>query len=160
MSGKGVYLVPTVWPAAGFRDIYLGALRLAPDQARDFEGFIKTVEPNNRRKLERAMKAEVKIAAGSDMWFRYPEKTRGLATHQMLVAAQEAGMTPGQVIRSATSTAAELLGWQDRIGSLEAGKFADLVAVDGDPLKDVAELQRVRLVMKAGNVVDLPRVPK
>ncbi|HSB09753.1 MAG TPA: amidohydrolase family protein [Blastocatellia bacterium] len=63
------------------------------------------------------------------------------------------GMTPAQAIRSATGDAAELLGWQDRIGTIEAGRFADLIAVEGDPLKDITELQRVRFVMKSGSVV-------
>lgn len=63
------------------------------------------------------------------------------------------GMTPMQAIRTATVTASELLGWSDRIGTLEAGKFADIVAVSGDPLKDITELERVRFVMKGGVVV-------
>lgn len=63
------------------------------------------------------------------------------------------GMTPAQAIRSATADAAQLLGWQDRVGTIEAGKLADLIAVDGDPLKDITELQRVRFVMKGGAIV-------
>ncbi|MGI9075541.1 MAG: amidohydrolase family protein [Bryobacteraceae bacterium] len=63
------------------------------------------------------------------------------------------GMTPAQAIKSATSVAAEMLGWQDQIGSLEKGKYADIVAVSGDPLKDITELQRVKFVMKGGEVV-------
>jgi len=62
-------------------------------------------------------------------------------------------MTPADVIRAATANAAESLGWQDRIGVLEAGKFADIIAVPGDPLADVTELERVQFVMKGGEVV-------
>jgi imidazolonepropionase-like amidohydrolase len=62
-------------------------------------------------------------------------------------------MTPIQIIKSATVNAAELLGWQSRIGSLEAGKLADIIAVEGDPLKDIKELERVRFVMKGGKVI-------
>jgi imidazolonepropionase-like amidohydrolase len=62
-------------------------------------------------------------------------------------------MTPAHAIQAGTMTNAEMLGWQDRIGSLEKGKFADLIAVSGDPLADITELQRVRLVMKGGKVV-------
>jgi imidazolonepropionase-like amidohydrolase len=63
------------------------------------------------------------------------------------------GMTPAAAIQSATVTDAEMLGWQDRIGSVEKGKFADIIAVSGDPLKDITELQRVKFVMKGGQVV-------
>jgi imidazolonepropionase-like amidohydrolase len=57
------------------------------------------------------------------------------------------------VIRAVTSNAAEMLGWGDRIGAIEPGKFADLVAVAGDPVADIGELERVRFVMKSGQVV-------
>ena len=62
------------------------------------------------------------------------------------------GMTPEQALRSATVTAAELLGWQDQLGTVEAGKLADIVAVPGNPLQDVAVLGRVQFVMKDGVV--------
>ena len=62
------------------------------------------------------------------------------------------GMTPVQAIRAATSEAARLMGWDDRVGSLEAGKFADMVAVSGDPTADITELERVKFVMKGGHV--------
>jgi imidazolonepropionase-like amidohydrolase len=61
-------------------------------------------------------------------------------------------MTPMQAIRTATTSAADLLGWSDKMGTVEAGKWADLVAVSGDPLKDITELQRVKFVMKSGDV--------
>lgn len=63
------------------------------------------------------------------------------------------GMTPAQAIQSATTVASEMMGWQDRIGSIEKGKFADIIAVSGDPLKDITELERVRFVMKGGQVI-------
>jgi imidazolonepropionase-like amidohydrolase len=62
------------------------------------------------------------------------------------------GMTPMQAIQSATTSGADLLGWSDRVGSIQAGRFADIVAVDGDPLRDITELQRVKFVMKGGVV--------
>ena len=61
-------------------------------------------------------------------------------------------MTPMQAIRTATTTAAELLGWSDKMGTIEKGKWADMVAVASDPLKDITELQRVKFVMKSGSV--------
>ena len=63
------------------------------------------------------------------------------------------GMTPLQAIQSATTSAADLLGWSDRAGSIEPGKWADLIAVEGDPLADVTRLENVRFVMKGGVVV-------
>jgi len=62
------------------------------------------------------------------------------------------GMTSVQALQAATFEDAELMGWQDRVGSLEAGKFADLVAVQGDPLADITEMERVKFVMKGGNI--------
>src|SRR5262249_39282363 len=104
-------------------------------------------------KLKLALKAGVRLAAGSDMWVRYPGKKRGEATMMMFEALVDAGLSPLETIRAGTNNAAELLGWQDRLGSMEAGKFADLIAVAGDPLKDIIELKRVRFVMKSGEVV-------
>jgi imidazolonepropionase-like amidohydrolase len=65
----------------------------------------------------------------------------------------EWGMTPLQAIRSATVNAAELLGWSDRVGSLAPGRYADMIAVAGDPLSDVSVLEHVGFVMKGGQVV-------
>jgi imidazolonepropionase-like amidohydrolase len=62
------------------------------------------------------------------------------------------GMTPEQALRAATTGGAELLGWTDRLGTIEAGKLADIVAVPGDPLADVTRLEQVRFVMKEGVV--------
>jgi imidazolonepropionase-like amidohydrolase len=63
------------------------------------------------------------------------------------------GMTPSQAIQAATTVAAEMMGWQDRIGSIEKGKFADVIAVSGDPLQDITELERVKFVMKGGQII-------
>jgi len=103
--------------------------------------------------VPRVLKSGVKSAAGSDMCWFYPGKTRGQASAATLVNLRTAGMPPLDVIRAITVNAAEMLGWQDRIGSIEPGKFADLVAVAGDPIADITELERVRFVMKDGQVV-------
>ena len=66
------------------------------------------------------------------------------------------GMTPAQAIRSATSSAADLLGWSDQLGTIEPGKFADIVAVPGDPLADITLLEKVDFVMKSGTVTKKP----
>ena len=62
-------------------------------------------------------------------------------------------MPPADILRAMTASAAELLGWQDRIGAIEPKKFADLIAVSGDPLQDLSELEHVKFVMKGGRVV-------
>ena len=103
--------------------------------------------------IQRVLKSGVKFASGSDWSWFYPGKTRGQASAAVFVNLHKAGMPALDVIRSVTVNAAEMLGWSDRIGTIEAGKFADLVAVSGDPVADIGELERVRFVMKGGQVV-------
>ena len=119
----------------------------------EFETWSKKTIATWTHRLQRARKMGVKIGAGSDMWFRYPGKTRGEATKLMFQALRNEGLPPIAIIRAATVQAAELLGWQDRVGALQANKFADLIAVEGDPLKDITELEQVKFVMKGGTVV-------
>ena len=97
--------------------------------------------------LAKAVKAGGKVAYGTDAGV-YPH---GLNARQFryMVAG---GLTPMQAIQSATSSAAELLGWE-KVGALAPGRFGDLVAVDGDPLKDVTVLEKIPFVMKGGEVV-------
>jgi len=103
--------------------------------------------------VQRIMKSGVKITAGSDMCWFYPGKTRGQASAMMFSALHKSGMESIDIIRAVTTNAAELLGWQDKVGSIEAGKFADLVAVSGDPIADITELEHIQFVMKGGEVV-------
>lgn len=77
----------------------------------------------------------------------------GVQALELAALVNHGGMSPARVLEAATMTNAEAMGWQDRIGSIEAGKFADLIAVSGDPLSDIAELQRVRFVMKGGKII-------
>ncbi|HEY0348614.1 MAG TPA: amidohydrolase family protein [Pyrinomonadaceae bacterium] len=103
--------------------------------------------------VQRVLKSGVSFAAGSDMCWFYPGRTRGQASVATFVNLRDAGMSPLDVIRAITINAAEMLGWQDRIGAIEPGKFADLVAVAGDPVADITELERVGFVMKGGQVI-------
>jgi imidazolonepropionase-like amidohydrolase len=98
--------------------------------------------------FEKAVKAGVKIAYGTDSGV-YPHAFAGRQMAKMV----KHGMTPMQAIQSATTVSAELLSWEDRVGSIEAGKFADIIAVDADPLEDISELERVTFVMKGGQVL-------
>jgi imidazolonepropionase-like amidohydrolase len=108
----------------------------------------KVTLPMARQNIARAIKAGVPIAFGTDAAV-YPH---GLNAREFGILVK-LGMTPIQAIRAATLNASELLGWTDRVGTIEAGKFADLIAVDGEPLKDVKTLESVQWVMKGGAVV-------
>ena len=103
--------------------------------------------------VQRVLKSGVKFAAGSDMGWYFPGKTRGQASVSRFPVLHQAGMASLDVLRAITTNAAELLGWQDKVGAIEPGKFADLVAVAGDPIADITELERIRFVMKDGQVV-------
>ena len=103
--------------------------------------------------VERVLKSGVKVSTGSDMCWFWPGKTRGEASVTVFINLQKAGMPALDVLRAVTVNAAEMLGWSDRIGTIEPGKFADLVAVAGDPIADLSELERMRFVMKDGRVV-------
>jgi len=100
-----------------------------------------------RDNFRRAHQAGVRIAFGTDGAV-YPHGDNAKQFAYMV----EYGMTPLEAIQAATIHAAELLGWADRVGALEPGKFADLIAVEGDPLADVALLEKVGFVMKGGKV--------
>jgi imidazolonepropionase-like amidohydrolase len=142
MVAKGIYYVPTLYVGE-----YVAEGRAAAG-AKVWLNMIKIHEDTFRR----AMKAGVKIAFGTDAggfdWKINPAKEFPIMVKY--------GMTPAQALHSANMTAAELLGMQDRIGSIEPGKFADIVAVPSDPMADVQELQKVNFVMKGGSVYVKP----
>ena len=101
----------------------------------------------SERSFPKAVAAGVKIAFGSGAGpFAHGSQTKEFAYMVKF------GMTPVQAIGAATMGAATLMGWEDRIGSIEASKFADMVAVTGDPTSDITELERVKFVMKGGQV--------
>jgi imidazolonepropionase-like amidohydrolase len=106
---------------------------------------VSIVEKANAKK---AIAAGVKVALGTDAAV-YPH---GLNAHELDVYVNQFGMTPLAALQSATLNAADLMGWTEKTGSLEAGKWADIIAVSGDPMKDVRILEHVKFVMKAGIV--------
>jgi len=107
----------------------------------------KRVGRTQRENFRKAWKAGAKMAFGTDAGV-YPHGDNARQFAKMV----EWGMTPMEAITAATASAADLLGWSDRIGTLQKGRFADLVAVNGDPLADVTILQKVQFVMKGGVV--------
>jgi len=154
MKEKGIFLdlTPTFYDGF-FLKIAAPSIVLPPDVHADEVSRAARGKARYEQLVQRVMKSGVKFAEGSDMCWSYPGKTRGEASMNTLVKLHGAGMPTLDVIRSMTSNAAEMLGWQDRIGTVEPGKFADLVAVIGDPVADITELERVRFVMKGGQVV-------
>lgn len=154
MKDKGIFFDLTETFAGGrLRAFVQKSVVLSPEDEQGFAQYEESLNKEAPLRVQRVLKSGVKFAIGSDMWFDYPGKTRGQATAIMFASLRDLGMPPPDIIRAATSGAAELLGWQDRIGVIEAGKLADIVAVSGDPLEDITELERVKFVMKGGVVV-------
>jgi imidazolonepropionase-like amidohydrolase len=135
MIQKGIYLVPTLYHYQLDRD---------HDMTKYGGHSVAEISEPSFRK---AVAQGVKIAFGSGVG-PFPHGSQTKEFEYMV----KFGMTPAQAIRAATMEAATLMGWQDRVGSLEAAKFADLVAVKGDPTADITELERVQFVMKGGQV--------
>jgi imidazolonepropionase-like amidohydrolase len=154
MKDKGIFFDLTETFAGGrLRAFVQKSVVLSPEEEQGFAQYEEHLNRETPLRVQRVLKSGVKFAIGSDMWFDYPGKTRGQATAIMFASLRDLGMPPLDIIRATTSGAAELLGWQDRIGVIEAGKLADVVAVSGDPLQDITELERVKFVMKGGVVV-------
>lgn len=146
MAERGVVLVPTDMDTLLGRR-HLDRLRLEPPLTEEqlSDAF---AAPHDR--LRRALAAGVTVAAGSDMYLELG-MPRGEAARRVLFAYAEAGMAPALVLQAATCNAARLLG-EPGLGVVEPGAHADLVAVEGDPLADLHSLDRVRLVVRAGNI--------
>lgn len=142
MKEHGTYLVPTQYLGDWMKEnaVKIGLPAMYAEK-------MKTVTAAMRKNVTKAIQGGVKIALGTDAAV-YPH---GLNAHEFAVYVQ-LGMTPLQAIQTGTVNAADLLGWSDRIGTIEPGKFADIVAVDGDPTKDVTLLQHPVMVMKSGVV--------
>ena len=121
-----------------------GLTRLPPPLLEKAQQVI----PASRNNIAHAFRSGVKVAFGTDAAV-YPH---GLNAHEFAVMVK-LGLTPLQAIQAATVNAADLLGWTGKVGTVEPGAWGDIIAVDGDPLKDVTTLERVRFVMKGGEVV-------
>jgi imidazolonepropionase-like amidohydrolase len=143
MKEHGTYLVPTLylgdWMLENAAQTHMPAPLLAKAQE---------VIPAARKNIAHAFASGVKVAFGTDAAV-YPH---GLNAHEFAVMVK-LGLSPVQAIQAATINAADLLGWSGRVGTLEPGAWADLIAVDGNPVQDVTTLERVKFVMKGGEVV-------
>ena len=135
MVKKGIYWVPTITVG----------MYVAPGRGGN---WLKMADLQ-RENFPKAVKKGVKIALGTDAGGFDWKKLNQAKEFEYYV---QYGMTPMQAIRSGTAVPAELLGWSDKLGSIEAGKWADITAVAGDPLKDITELEKVVFVMKGGAV--------
>jgi imidazolonepropionase-like amidohydrolase len=142
MKQHGTYLVPTMylqeWLLENMQTIHLPEFLAM--KARE-------VLPAAKKNLAHALQSGVKVALGTDAAV-YPH---GLNAHEFNTMVQ-AGLSPLASIQAGTLNAADLLGWSDKVGTIEPGKWADMVAVDGDPVKDVRTLENVKFVMKGGEV--------
>jgi imidazolonepropionase-like amidohydrolase len=145
MKAHGTYLVPTLLAGVAgveFMDSHPGVFEPAS------VAKAKAVAPVMVHNLAAAYRAGVKIAFGTDLGPHGPNQAREF---QLMV--QQAGMTPIDAIMAATGNAADLIGATGDIGSIRPGRYADIIAVPGDPLADITLLQRVSFVMKGGAVV-------
>ncbi len=143
MIKRGTYLVADV-----YNDDYILAEFSTmgyPQKIIEKERLIGRLQRENFKK---AVLAGVKIAYGTDAGV-YPHGWNGKQFFHMV----RWGLTPMQAIQSATINAADLLGWDDRVGTIESGKFADIVAVRNDPLVNISELENINFVMKGGSVI-------
>jgi imidazolonepropionase-like amidohydrolase len=154
MRDKGIYLdlTPTFYDG-GYLKLAEPVIVIPPATRAERLSSAARSKQRYDQLVQRVLKSGVKFAEGSDMAWYCAGKTRGEASVTVLLKLRATGVPALDVIRAITVNAAEMLGWQDKIGAIELGKFADLVAVTGDPVADITELQRVRFVMKNGEVV-------
>jgi imidazolonepropionase-like amidohydrolase len=142
LKKNGTYMVPT---------IYLNDWLLENMDKIGFPAIYKQkmidVAAVSEKNMAHAMVSGVKIAFGTDAAV-YPH---GLNARQFAKYVKM-GLTPTQALQTATVNAADLLGWSNKVGSIEPGKWADIIAVDGDPTQDVTTLQNVKFVMKGGTI--------
>jgi imidazolonepropionase-like amidohydrolase len=142
LKKNGTYLVPTLYLTEWWMD------NMSKMHAPDYLiTKMKLVSAQAEKNAQKAFQAGVKIGMGTDAAV-YPH---GLNAHELAVYVK-LGMTPLQAIQTATINDADLLGLSDKIGTLEPGKWADVIAVDGNPLQDITTLEHVRFVMKSGQV--------
>jgi imidazolonepropionase-like amidohydrolase len=143
MAAKGLYYDPTL---VRYTEPYMDDV-----DNKSTGGKYRIIPIFEKAATMAAATRGIKVMLGSGVdGATFPHGTQALEFEWLV---KRAGLTPARAIQSGTTINAEALGWQDQIGSIEKGKYADLVAVSGDPLADITELQRVTFVMKGGRVI-------
>jgi imidazolonepropionase-like amidohydrolase len=147
MAEKGTFLVPTIYVG----DYYTEGDKLRAQDKQD--DYAANERPKFLARIGRAHQQGVKVAVGVDLGGYMTDPVVFVREMTVLV---EAGLTPMQAIQAGTRVGAELLRWDDRLGTVQVGKLADLVAVSGNPLDDMKSLERVEFVMVGGKVAKAP----
>jgi imidazolonepropionase-like amidohydrolase len=140
----GTYLVPTLMAGEAVE-----AMAKSGELRGERADKALAIAPRMRESIRKAVSGGVKIALGTDAGVM-PHGTNG---HEFTLMVRWGGMSPMQAIVAGTRNAADLLGWSAQVGTVQAGRYADLVAVSGDPLADIAVLEKAEWVMKGGEVV-------
>ena len=149
MVKKGLYYDPTI---VRYTEPYID-----DNDAKSTGGKYRIIPIFEKAATMAAATKGIKVMMGSGVdGSTFAHGTQALEFEWLV---KRAGLTPARAIQAGTTINAEVLGWQDQIGSIDKGKFADLIAVSGDPLSDITELQRVKFVMKGGKVIKNEMTP-
>ncbi len=143
MAAKGLYYDPTL---VRYTEPYMDDV-----DTKNTGGKFRIIPIFEKAARLAAATSGIQVMMGSGVdGSTFPHGTQGLEFEALV---KHAGLTPARAIQSGTTTNARVLGWQDQVGSIEKGKYADLIAVSGDPVADIVELQRVKFVMKGGKII-------
>ncbi len=145
MKERGTYMVPTLFAA---QEIYEVATTTPDKLPPTVAGKAISVTPTMKHNALNAYKAGVKMALGTDQLGWRPHGQNAKELEYMV----QAGIPAAQALLAGTRNAADLLGQSDSVGSVQPGRYADIIAVNGDPVADITEMQRVQFVMKGGTV--------
>jgi imidazolonepropionase-like amidohydrolase len=150
MAEKGTWLIPTIY----IGDYYENEGTLREDERNTY--YIEHERPTWIRWLGQAHRKGVKIGVGLDFGTGYKPNVYA----REFAVLTEIGMSNMEAIQAGTRVNAEMLGWDDKLGSLEVGKLADIIAIPGNPLEDIALLENVSFVMLGGRVIKAPGAPE
>jgi imidazolonepropionase-like amidohydrolase len=143
MAAKGLYYDPTL---VRYTEPYVDDV-----DAKNTGGKFRIIPIFEKAARMAAATKGIQVMMGSGVdGSTFPHGTQGLEFEALV---KRAGLTPARAIQAGTTVNARVMGWQEQVGSIEKGKYADLIAVAGDPMADITELQRVKFVMKGGKTI-------